>query len=104
MSDINHGWIPGDITPVVDQEGESDFKLVLGRGFTAPTVAYYLDPMNGSDGGWKLYPTGGKVEVRWYKAIDKIPASLFPPTTHRWAIESGVAFDDSEGEQDDHHH
>lgn len=101
MSDeLNHGWRPGDRPPSVDNEGESDFVMVLAKGLTAPAVGYYLDTAHGAAPGWRLYPTAMQYEVRWWKPLEKIPASLFPLSSHRWVIETGIAFDDTKGDQD----
>ena len=94
-----HGWRPADVLPPVDKEGDSGFVLVLAHGHVGPIVAYFVDGSQ-SDGPRWTAPFHAPLKVRWWKPVDPIPASLFPPATGRWAIASGLAFDDSKESAD----
>jgi hypothetical protein len=79
-------WFPyPEFTPPVNEEDESDYLLVLTRGYLAPITAFYA---NGKFS--PITTVKGELDVRAWMKMPTIPAVFYDGPLLDWAIKSNL--------------
>ena len=94
---MSHDWRPAEELPLTDTEGESAYLLILCKESSAPVVGYYTTGYLESTGRYVAAFGGAKpVTARWWTPLEQIPASILPPGSSQWAIQTGLAYRDED--------
>ena len=89
------GWHPADEKPPTENEGESDYSMVLCAESSAPVVAWF----NRFDNQWTpaIRSDFARLNISWWRRLKPIPVSILPQDGFRreLALNMNLAYDDT---------